>query len=98
MVVVKKDGREKSSFRVVAVYKSNGCPTKFPQDNRYESSNPEGAIRKAFNKLCHRKGIHGKCSLFVTVENTTNGHKYKGKQYTKKCTRDKLKEPVVRFV
>ena len=87
----------KSSFRIIAVHKSNGCPTKFPTENRFESKSPEGAARKAFTQLCNRKKIKGQCSLYITVENTTNDHKYKGKQYIKKCVRTKLKEPVVRL-
>ena len=87
----------KSSFRVVGVYKSNGCATKFPEENRFESSNPEGAVRKAFTQYCNRKKIRGQCSLFIKVENTTNDHKFKGKVYTKKCSRHKLDKPVVRL-
>ena len=87
----------KSSFRVVGVFKSNGCPTKFPEENRFESSSPEGAVRKAFTQYCNRKKIRGQCSLFIKVENTTNDHKFKGKVYTKKCTRHKLDKPVVRL-
>ena len=87
----------KSSFRVVGVFKSNGCPTKFPVENRFESSSPEGAIRKAFTQYCNRKNIKGQCSLFIKVENTTNDHKFKGKTYLKKCTRHKLDKPLVRL-
>lgn len=87
----------KSSFRVVNVYKSNGCPTKFPKENRYESSNPEGAARKAFTQFCNRKKIRGQCSLFIEVENTTNNHINKGKTYIKKLNRYKLDDPIVRF-
>ena len=87
----------KSSFRVVGVHKSNGCPTKFPKENRYESKSPEGAARKAFTQFCNRKNIKGQCSLYITVENTTNEHKYKGKQYIKKCVRTKLSQPLERL-
>ena len=50
------------SFTVVDAARSDGCKTKFAikgSGGRYISKDPEGAARKAFSRLCHRKRIRG---------------------------------------
>jgi hypothetical protein len=95
-MVVKRGNRELRSFCVVDVQNSDGCVTKF-RAGRYTKSAPVGAARTAFTRLCNLKNIRGKCSLFITVKDTTQGHKCKGKEYTYKLERTKLKKPIIRL-
>ena len=80
------------SYRIVDARKVDGCPTKFSKKNRNLSKTPSGAAAKALQNLCNTKKIRGSCALYITLENTTNGHVNKGKKYTKKCSRKKLKK------
>jgi len=82
------------SFTTVSVLKNNTCQTKFSQ-GRFVSKNPLGAAKKAFAGFCRTKNIKGVCSLTVTVQETT--HQSKGKTFTYKLIRRKLKEPRVFF-
>merc|ERR1711998_219259 len=82
----------KRSFQVVAVQNVSGCVTKFAK-GRYLSSNPRSAAKKAFTRLCNLKNIRGKCTFVVTVKETTQGSK--GKEFTYKIERTKLKKPLV---
>ena len=84
---------EKRSFKVESVTTARGCPTKFNHDSRYLSSTPAGAAKKAHTYLCNRKNIRGKCTLVITVEETTRDSK--NKQFTYHVQRTKLDEPVV---
>ena len=79
-------------FKITHASTVNGCKTKIPHHTRYMSSSPKSAAQKALTTLCSRKSIHGKCTLYITVTETTNGsHK---KSYTYKVSRTKLDEPV----
>lgn len=83
------------SFTVVDAARSDGCKTKFAvkgSSGRYISKDPEGAARKAFSRLCHRKRIRGQCSMIITVEETTQGSE--GKRWTYKLNREKLATPI----
>jgi len=83
------------SFTVVDAARSDGCKTKFAikgSGGRYISKDPEGAARKAFSRLCHRKRIRGQCAMIITVEETTQGSN--GKTWTYKLTREKLATPI----
>jgi len=82
----------KRSFSVANVQNVDGCPTKF-KPGRYLSTNPVGSAKKAFNGLCNVKNIKGKCTLVVTMRETSSGSPKK--EFTYKCERIKLKEPVV---
>ena len=82
------------SFKVIDVRKHGGCKTKF-KEGRYMSSTPFGAAKKAFTKLCKVKKTRGKCTLLVTLQETTVGSAKKQFQY--KLSRTKLPTPVVRF-
>ena len=84
---------EKRSFKVESVTTVKGCPTKFNHESRYLSTTPAGAAKKAHTYLCNRKNIHGKCTLVITLEETTRDSKHK--QYTYHVQRTKLDEPVV---
>ena len=82
----------KRSFCVSAVQNVSGCVTKFAK-GRYLSANPGSAAKKAFTRLCNLKNIKGKCTFVVTVKETTKGTK--GKEFTYKIERTKLKKPLV---
>ena len=95
-MVVKRGKKLLRSFQLVNVLNSSGCPTKF-KPGHYVKSSAQGAANNAFNKLCNLKNIRGKCSLYVTIKDTTRGHSKHGKEYTYKAERVKLSEPVIRF-
>lgn len=80
-------------FKITHASTVNGCKTKIPHHTRYMSSSPKSAAQKALTTLCSRKSIHGKCTLIITVKETTNdSHK---KSFTYKVSRTKLDKPVV---
>lgn len=80
-------------FKITHASTVNGCKTKIPHHTRYMSNSPKAAAKKALTTLCSRKSIHGKCTLIITVKETTNdSHK---KSYTYKVSRTKLDKPVV---
>ncbi len=87
-----KDGYR--SFTVVDASKFGGCKTKF-RGGKYVSKSPSGAAMKAFSSFCRLKRIRGVCTLFVTVKETTRGSK--GKLFTYKLNRNRLKVPIIRF-
>ena len=94
-MTVTRGNRQLRSFAIVGVQRDNGCDTKFNQESRLVSSNPRSAAMKAFSKLCNLKRISGKCTLIVTVEDTTRGYSKQGKKYTYKVDRKKLAKPIV---
>lgn len=59
------------TFKVVNAVNTDGCPTKF-KPGRY-TGNPQSAANKAFTRLCNLKNVRGKCTLYVTVQETTQG-------------------------
>ena len=82
------------SFSVVDMRRSNGCATKF-HPGRYVGRSPAAAARKALTYHCAVKRIHGRCTLYVKVKETTQGSK--GKSHTYLLHRRKLSKPLVRF-
>lgn len=82
------------SFKVIMVGKHGGCKTKF-REGKYVSRTPVQSARKAFSSLCRRKRVRGVCTLFVTVQETTQGSNKKLFSY--KLNRYRLKVPVIRF-
>lgn len=94
-MVVVKGNRELRSFAVIGVQRDNGCLTKFNEDSRFVSATPVSAAKKAFSKLCNLKRIKGKCTLVVSVVDTTQGARTQGKEYTYKVDRMKLAKPIV---
>ena len=83
------------SFTVSNVTKHGGCSTKY-NAGRFISRTPAGAAKKAFNQFCRQKNIKGVCTLFVTVKETTQESKHK--EFTYKCSRQKLAKAVIRTV
>ena len=59
------------TFKVVNAVNTDGCPTKF-KSGRY-TGNPRSAAQKAFTRLCNLKNVKGKCTFYVTVQETTRG-------------------------
>ena len=90
-----KRGQEYRTFKVVSALKNN-CPTKVNSNATYVSKNPMSAAKKAFSGLCNKKRIRGKCTLIVTVRESTSGEDKK--EFTYELKRTKLSEPVVRVV
>jgi hypothetical protein len=83
------------SFTVVDAARSDGCKTKFAikgSGGRYISKEPEGAARKAFSRLCHRKRIRGQCAMIITVQELTQGSN--SKTWTYRLNREKLATPI----
>ena len=95
-MVVKRGNKVLRSFVVSDVQNVDGCVTKF-RAGRYTNKAPVGAARRAFTRLCNLKNIRGKCAFIVTVKDTTQGHRCRGKEYTYKLDRSKLKKPIIRF-
>lgn len=94
-MVVVKGNRELRSFAVTGVQKENGCPTKYSDTARLVGATPVSAAQKAFSRLCNLKRIRGKCTLIVTVVDTTQGARTRGKKYTYKVDRKKLAKPII---
>jgi len=83
----------KRSFAVIDARKSAaGKKVKFSEDGRYISRTPVSAAKKAFGRICKDRKMKGKCSMIVTVQETTRGDG--GKVFSYKVDRIKLKEPV----
>ncbi len=75
---------EKKHYTINGAYHTDGCPTKFSGKSgtgRFNSKSPSSAARKAFSSLCQRKKIHGRCSMYVVVRETTQGSKHKDFSY-----------------
>ena len=80
------------SFEVIGAGKHGNCKTK-SKPGRYVSRAPYGAALKAFNRLCAKKRIRGRCTLVMSIRETTAGSKHKVFKY--KLTRSKLAVPLV---
>lgn len=94
--MVRKNGKEGyRSFTLVGASKTAAqCKTK-GRGGRFINRTPAEAARKAFSELCRTKNIRGVCTLFLTMRDTTQGGKNKGKMYTYKVQRMKLKKPMI---
>ena len=60
------------SFAIIGATRQGACKTK-SRRGRYLGRNPAAAARKAFNQLCRIKRIRGMCTLFLTIQETTQG-------------------------
>ena len=94
--MVRKNGKEGyRSFTIVGASKTAAqCKTK-GKGGRYINKSPSQAAKKAFTELCRTKNIRGVCTLFLTLRDTTSGGRNKGKMYTYKLQRLKLKKPMI---
>ena len=76
----------KRSFTVVKVTDTNDKEKgKKNLGGRYVSKSPDAAARKSANRICRKSKTKGRCSLKVTVQETTKGSKHK--EFTYKVTR-----------
>lgn len=88
-------GKVVRTFTINSASHADGCPTKFSHNGKTGSftnkTSPARAASKAFTHLCNVKRIHGKCSLYIGIRETTQGSKKK--VYTYKANRVKLDKP-----
>lgn len=83
------------SFTIQNAYHVDGCPTKFSHKDytgRYQCAKPAQAASKAMTNLCHAKDVHGQCTLYLEIRETTQGSNHKVFNYHVK--REKLADPV----
>ena len=74
------------SFTIVHVTDSNGKKKgKANLGGRFISSNPASAARKAGSQICKNTKVKGRCSLIITVKETTQGSN--NKEFTYKFNR-----------
>ena len=86
----------KRSFTINNAYHIDGCPTKFSHKDytgRFTSRSAQRAAEKALSELCRVKKVHGQCTLYIELRETTQGSKHK--MYAYQAKRIKLKEPVI---
>lgn len=75
----------KRSFTVLSVSTNAGSKGKANAGGRYISSSPAGAALKAGNQVCKASAIRGQCTLYVKLQETTQGSS--GKVYEYKIKR-----------
>ena len=71
-------------FTLAGAYHTDGCETKFKGKSgtgRFNSRDAYESAKKAFSSLCQRKKISGRCSLYVTLRETTRDSKHKTYTY-----------------
>lgn len=83
---------EKRSFKLVSV---NGkkVDKNGKSDNYYHGTSPSTTAKKVFNNHCRNHKIKGACKKTFTIQDTTQGAKTKGKEYTYQGHRTKLSKP-----
>ena len=87
----------KRSFTINNAYHVDGCKTKFSHKDytgRFIKISAQRAASSALTELCHAKRIHGQCTIFIEMRETTQGSKHK--LYGYKCKRVKYDVPVER--
>lgn len=45
------------------------------EGGRYKGNVPSDAAKKAFSRICHGSKIHGVCTLYIVIRETTRGSK-----------------------
>uniref|UniRef100_A0A6C0HLP9 Uncharacterized protein n=1 Tax=viral metagenome TaxID=1070528 RepID=A0A6C0HLP9_9ZZZZ len=68
------------SFTIENAYHVDGCPTKFfhkDYTGRYQCKTPAQAASKAMTNLCTLKGVHGQCTFYIEMRETTQGSNHK---------------------
>ena len=80
------------SFTIIKVTDSHGARKgRSNLGGRYISSTPAAAASKAGSQICRNSRIHGRCSLYITIRETTAGSMKK--EYTYKVSR--ILDPIV---
>jgi len=59
----------------------------------YKSTTPVSAAKKAITKICRQSKIHGRCTMIITIKETTRGSA--NKEYKYKIKRKKIDKKVV---
>ena len=80
------------TFTVVDVFTNKQKKSEKNEGGRFVSKTPRDAASKAFTDICNQSKIHGVCSLFISVQETTQGSS--GKVYKYKVSRRKYEKPV----
>jgi hypothetical protein len=86
----------KRSFTISNAYHVDGCPTKFSNKDytgRFTGHSAQRAAAKALTHLCHVKRIRGQCTLYIEMQETTQGSSKKVYSYHAK--RVKLAKPLM---
>lgn len=68
------------SFTIQNAFHVDGCPTKFSHKDytgRYQCKTPAQAASKAMTNLCNLKGVHGQCTLYIEMRETTQNSNHK---------------------
>ncbi len=82
---------DKRSFTIVSVSDKNGKKKgKANLGGRFISTTPAGAARKAGTQICRNSNIKGRCTLHITVKETTRGSANKEFSYQYQ----RIKDPV----
>jgi hypothetical protein len=77
---------DKRSFTVIAVEDVHGKKKgKANLGGRFLSTTPSGAVKKAASQICRNSAIKGRCTLVITMRETTSGSQHK--EYTYKVSR-----------
>jgi len=87
---------EKRSFTIVSVNSKGKEKGMSNLGGRFLSTTPSGAARKAGSQVCRNSKIRGRCSLVVTVKETTRGSSGKEFKYSVKRLKLDNPEPVMR--
>jgi hypothetical protein len=85
----------KRSFTINNAYHVDGCPTKFSHKDytgRFIAISAQRAASKALSELCHVKNIHGQCTLYIEMRETTQGSG--GKLFGYHCKRIRRQKPL----
>ena len=86
-------GIMKRTFTIEMAQRIDGCKSKFANKDYtgvYLANTPVAAAKKAVTQLCRVKDIRNKCTLYISVRETSR--ESKGKVYVYKIVREKLKE------
>ena len=83
--------RGERSFVIVSAQSNKGKKGKSNEGGRFISKSPGGAARKAFTRICRSTKVHGVCTMFVSMKETTEGSS--GKVYKYRLKRSKLNPP-----
>jgi hypothetical protein len=84
---------DKRSFTLVSVNDKRKAKSAENAGGRYISTTPAGAARKAASQICRQSSIRGQCTLYVAVQETTQGSA--GKVFYYKIKRVVVNEKVV---
>ena len=91
-----KSRKASRSFTIDNATHADSCGTKYKlrgNSGRFKSKDPRGAAKKAFSSLCRRKRIRGRCVLYISVRETTQGGSTKNKVFAYRFSRRKAETP-----